>query len=141
MRPLTPTEVSVVRWFADRVDPTLKQSLLDDLDRASAEEIRDEQLMIRFEIEGYTRPTSPVSVPVDATMLDADGAELAVVLSADADGRLYTLEVLRFETGPVIAPNWASLRRRFAGEVLRLNEPDEPVIIEPKRWLRKLLRK
>jgi len=130
-----------VRWFADRVDPTLKQSLLDDLDRASAEEIRDEQLMIRFEIEGYTRPTSPVSVPVDATMLDADGAELAVVLSADADGRLYTLEVLRFETGPVIAPNWASLRRRSAGEVLRLNEPEEPVIIEPKRWLRKLLRK
>jgi hypothetical protein len=132
MRSLTASEVSVVHWFADRVDPSLKQSLLTDLHKATAEESCDEHLMIRFEIEGYTRPPFRFErlVPVDAAVLDADCATLDVTLSLDENGRLYKLEVLRFEKGPVLRPDWTSLRERRKDEVLRLNEPDDPLKID-----------
>lgn len=44
MRPLTAIEMSVVRWFAELLDETQRGSVLTDLERATAEEIRDEQL-------------------------------------------------------------------------------------------------
>ncbi len=112
-------------WFAQQVDEPQRQSLLKDLDAASAEEIRDEQLTIRFEIRGYARPPYRFErpLPVDAAVLDADGARLAVVLSTDENGRLFELQVVRFETGPLLRPDWATLRVSRPGEVIRLNEP------------------
>jgi len=50
---------------------------------AVAREIRDEQLTIRFEIDGYAGPPYRLEHPlsIDAAVLDADGATLAVTLS------------------------------------------------------------
>ena len=127
MRPLTAAERSVIGWFAERLEGSLRQSLLNDLDKASAEEIYDDQLTVRFEIEGYTRPPYRFERPfeVDAAVLDADGAILAVVLSADENQRLFELQVIRFEKGPVLRPDWATLRLLGPGEVIRLNEPPD----------------
>ena|SRR5437899_2114391 len=124
MRPLNAIEITVVRWFAERVDEPQRQSLLSDLDKATAEEIHDEQLTIRFEIDGYARPPYRLErpLPIDAAVLDADGATLAVVLSADENGRLFELQVIRFERGPVLGPDWTTLRLLGPGEVIRLNE-------------------
>ncbi len=122
MRPPTVMERNVVRWFAERVDEHQRQSLLSDLDHASAEEIQDEQLTIRFDIEGYTRPPyrGECPLPIDAMVLDADGEHLAVILSADENGRLFELQVIRFERGPVLRPEWATLRQLAPEEVIDL---------------------
>jgi len=124
MRPLSEEEISVVRWFVERTDEPQRQCLLADLDKASAEEIHDDQLTIRFDIDGYVRPPHRPErpLPIDAAVLDADGATLAVVLSTDEGGRLFELQVIRFERGPVLRPDWATLRLLTPGEVIRLNE-------------------
>jgi len=125
MRLLSAAEVSVIRWFAERVEEPLRQTLLTDLITARVEEIHDGQLTLCFEIEGYTRPQYRLErpFPVDAAALDADGATLAVVLSADENGRLFELQIIRFEQGPVLGPNWATLHQLEPGEIIRLNEP------------------
>jgi hypothetical protein len=128
MRPLTATEISVVRWFAERVEEPQRQSLLSDLHKAVADEIRDEQLAIRFAIEGYSPPPSRFQrpLPIDAAVLDKDGATLDVELLTDQNGRLSGLDVFRYEAGPVLGPDWATLRIRRPDEVIRLNTPDDP---------------
>jgi hypothetical protein len=123
MRPVNDTEASVVRWFAAQVDNPLRQSLLADLNQATAEVTDFEQLTIRFEISGYNRPPyrGERPVPVDAAVQDTDGATLAVVLATDENRRLFELQVIRFEKGPVLGPDWSTLRRLMPGEIIRLN--------------------
>jgi hypothetical protein len=120
MRPPTASEISVVRWFAEQVEEPLRQSLLGDLDKASADEIRGEQLVIRFTIAGYDPPADRFEcrLPVNAAVLDTDGAILDIELLTDQNGRLSGLEVFRYEAGPVRGPDWATLRVRRPDEVI-----------------------
>lgn len=135
MRPPTASEVSVIKWFAERVNPSQRQTLLSDLDKAIVEEIHDEQLSIRFEIEGYRAPSDRVQreLPIDAAVLDADGATLDVFLLTDQNGRLAGLDVFRYEHGPVRGPEWATLRLRRPDEVVKLNTPDNPFRVSSDR--------
>jgi len=71
-------------------------------------------------------------MPIDAAVLDADGALLDVALSTDENGRLLDREVVRFEEGPVAGPDWSTLRLRRPGEVLRLNEASSPMRVESR---------
>jgi len=120
MRPLTASEVAVVRWFAERVEEPLRQSLLSDLDKASADEIHDEQLAIRFAIEDYDPPPDRFECPlhIHAAVLDADGAILDVELLTDQNRRLTGLDVFRYDAGPVLGPDWATLRIRRLDEMI-----------------------
>lgn len=122
MRPLTASEVAVIRWFAERVEEPLRQSLLRDLDKASADEIRDEQLAIRFAIADYDPPPDRFEcpLPIHAAVHDADGAILDVELLTDQNGRLSGLDVFRYEAGPILGPDWATLRLRRPDEAATL---------------------
>ena len=122
MRPLTASEISVIRWFAERTDESQRQSLLSDLEKATVEEIRDEQLALRFGIDGYSPPTDRYErpLPIHAAVLDADGATLDVELLTDHNGRLARLDVFRYEQGPVQGPDWTTLRLRRPDEVVQL---------------------
>src|SRR5678816_973833 len=128
MRPPTTSEITVIRWFAERTDESQRQSLLSDLEKATVEEIRDEQLALRFEIDGYSPPSDRYDrpLPIHAAVLDADGATLDVELLTDQNGRLAGLDVFRYEAGPVLGPDWATLRIRRPDEAIRLNAPDDP---------------
>jgi hypothetical protein len=129
MRPPTASEISVIRWFAEQVEERQRQSLLSDLDKAAAIEIRDEQLAIRFVIDGYNASPDRFQrpLPIHAAVLDSDGATLDVELLTDPNGRLSGLDVFRYEAGPVLGPDWATLRVRRPDEVLTLNTPDNPL--------------
>ena len=118
MRPPTASEVSVIKWFAERLDESQRQSLLSDLDKATVQEIHDEQLALRFEIEGYSAPRDRFQreLPIDAAVLDTDGATLDVFLLTDQHDRLLGLDVFRYEAGPVLGPDWATLRIRHPDE-------------------------
>jgi hypothetical protein len=133
MRPLTASEIAVIRWFAERVEEPLRQSLLRDLDTAAADEIRDEQVAIRFTIEGYAPPPGGFQcpLPVHAAVLDTDGAILDVELLTDQNSRLSGLDVFRYEAGPILGPDWTTLRVRRPDEVNTLNTPDNPLRAGP----------
>jgi hypothetical protein len=121
VRPLFAVEREVVDWFAQRVDELQRRDLLADLDKAMAEEIRDEHLTIRFHINGYTRPPYRFERPLlSAPVLDADGAKLHVTVSLDENGLLCELQVIRFDRGPVLGPEWSTLRLYDPGEVIDL---------------------
>jgi hypothetical protein len=91
VRPLTAVETDVVRWFAQRLEEPQRHDLLADLARATAEEIRDEQLTIRFQIDGVTRPPYGVERPLPAAVvLDADGAKLDVTYPSTRTGALLS---------------------------------------------------
>lgn len=66
-------------------------------------------------------------LPVDAAVLDTDGAVLDVRVHTDVNGRLMELEVLRVDDGPIAGPDWTTLRRRRPGESVRLNQADSPL--------------
>ncbi len=131
MRPPTASEIAVIRWFAERTDESHRQSLLADLEKATVKEIRDEQLALRFEIDGYVAPTERYErpLPIHAAVLDTDGATLDVALLVDQHGRLAGLDVFRYEQGPVQGPDWSTLRLRRPDEVFELNTPDNPFIV------------
>ena len=121
MRPLSAVEREVVGWVAQRVDESQRRDLLGDLDKATAEEIRDEHLTLRFHLDGYTRPPYRFERPLpSATVVDRDGAKLDVTVSLDENGRLFELQVIRFEHGPVQGPDWTTLRDYEPGEVISL---------------------
>jgi hypothetical protein len=122
LRPISPVEEQIVHWFAKRVADPQGQSLLWGLDTSTVEEVRDEHLSIMFHLKSYARPPGPIvrPVPVDAMVQDADGAKLAATLFTDENGRLLELEVLRFEPGPVLRPDWATLRELRPDEIVRL---------------------
>jgi hypothetical protein len=133
VRPLTAAETNVVRWFVERVDEPQRHDLLADLERATAEEIRDEHLTIRFHIDGYTRPPFRFERPLPAAaVLDSDGAKLDVTVSLDENERLFELQVIWFEPGPVLGPDWATLRAYEPGEVINLGT----VSVDVWKWPR-----
>ena len=96
--------------------------MLVDLAKATVEEIRDEQLALRFDIDGYTPPSDRYErpLPIHAAVLDTDGATLDVELLTDHNGRLARLDVFRYEQGPVQGPDWTTLRLRRPDEVVQL---------------------
>jgi hypothetical protein len=123
----TSVEKSVIHWFADRVDELRRRQLLSDLEKAQAEVLpTDGGTAVRFHVDGYVRPPylGERAVPIDAIVLDADGAKLSVVVSEDENGRLYELQLVRYERGPIIEPDWTTLRELDRKEMIDLERPE-----------------
>ena len=110
-RPLTESEKIAVSRMAETLPEPQRSQITDDLAHALAEPLNEDSSVIRFEIEGYPRLSRVGrTMSVDATATDRDGAHLNVILFADESGRLYELEIVRFENGNVIAPDWTTLK-------------------------------
>lgn len=112
MRPLSESEINVVKGVAERLLPPYSQRLLDDLAIASTTSPDTGASIVQFVLAGYERPAyeGQHSYGVEGRVNDQDGSELMFVLHADANGRLLELELVRFDEGDVVAPNWSTLR-------------------------------
>ena len=94
-----------------------REQLLADL--ATCDVVIDlpDRSIILFQLPGYERPpghargsfASLKGDGVEGHVIDRDGARLDVLLHADANRRLYELELVRYEVGPVIGPDWNTL--------------------------------
>jgi len=111
VRPLTAEERSLVRRIADRLGGDEGAQLRADLENATARAVIADGSIVEFDISGYERPAWRGQHPfrVEGTMVDRDGAELEVVLHADENGRLLELEIIRYDPGDLIAPDWSTL--------------------------------
>jgi hypothetical protein len=109
-RPLTENERMLVSRMAEKLPDNKRTQIMSDLERAKAESLNDDESIIRFDIAGYQHPTSIGRIIIaDGMAKDKDGADLEVILFTDSDGRLYELEIVRFEEGGLVAPDWATL--------------------------------
>jgi hypothetical protein len=109
-RSLTETEKMVISRMAETLPDSKRSQIVADLARASAEPMNDDGTIIRFEIPEYQRPPQTGGrVTVDGKVKDRDGAHLDVILFTDENDRLYELEVVRYEVGKVMEPDWTTL--------------------------------
>lgn len=111
-RELTDSEKSFIRDVAARLAPTNAARLLDDLTSARAESMLDDGSLVLFHIHGHERPNErgQHTYPYEGTLRDADGAVVDVLLFADPSDRLFQLEFLRWGDGPLLKPDWTTLK-------------------------------
>jgi len=111
-RQLTQQERDVIRSIAEGLDDNQRRRVLEDAALAMAEVINDDNSIIRFHLDNYVRPPyrGQHSLPVEGRVQDADGASLLLLLHQDENDRLYELELVRFEDGPVKGPRWETLK-------------------------------
>ncbi|WP_407945863.1 DUF6984 family protein [Paraburkholderia metrosideri] len=112
LRELTDNERNFIRGVASRLDPDARHKLLFDLDRARALPTLKDGSLIELHIDGYQRPShvGQHSFPFEGRLVDADGAEVCVLLFADPDDRLLELEFLRWGDGDLQGPDWTTLQ-------------------------------
>jgi hypothetical protein len=110
-RALSAAERDFALRVADKLRPAAKQVLLDDLSQAVAVDLAGDSSRVCFRIPDYPRPkySGQHAYPVEGRLRDADGSLLTAVLYADENDRLLELELIRYEEGPVIRPDWSSL--------------------------------
>lgn len=110
-RPVKMEERTLIQRIADRLDHDSRKRLLADVDAASAKAMNDDGSLIQFDITGYNRPTyqGQHTYSAEGRMLDADGAEISVMLYADENNRLFELEFIRWADGGLRQPQWATL--------------------------------
>lgn len=111
-RPLTPTESEVLARFAEKLPAGERLQLTADMQEARALDASLDGSRVLFEIAQYSRPAYQGQHPLAAEgrVLDRDGAELSVLVHADHEGRLFELEIVRYDPGDVIGPDWSTLR-------------------------------
>ena len=82
------------------------------MEHATAQTMPSVRSRITFMIAGYERPAYQGQHPfrVEGKVQDRDGSEISVLLYADENGRLLELELVRFDEGEVIEPDWSTMR-------------------------------
>lgn len=86
--------------------------MLSDLAIAQAQPTLPDRSIIRFHLEGYSRPATGGQelYPFEGVMADLDGTNVDVLLFADAANRLYEMKLVRWEGGDLQGPDWNTLR-------------------------------
>src|SRR5216683_2103044 len=111
-RRLTEMETKVIRRVAEKLPKDLQQQLLTDLVHSQAEDATPDGSRVVFHISRYQHAPyrGQHSYGVEGDLVDKDGETLSFDLFADENGRLLELEVIRWAGGPLIEPDWDTLK-------------------------------
>jgi hypothetical protein len=112
IRSLTKAEADVIRLVAGKLPLDIGRQLLLDLSLAKAESVIPDGSRVQFTLADYQRPPyrGQRSFGVSGKLLDNDGASLSFDLFADENGRLFELELIRWDEGELISPDWPTLK-------------------------------
>ncbi|MEZ0606116.1 hypothetical protein ACAX43_28915 [Paraburkholderia sp. IW21] len=112
LRNVTEHERAFIAEVARNLAPDEGTRLLSDLAIAQAQPTLPDESIIRFHLEGYSRPATGGQelYPFEGVMSDLDGTNLDVLLFTDAANRLYEMELVRWEGGDLLGPDWTTLR-------------------------------
>ena len=111
MRNISDFERLLVEGVARRLPSLDASKLLNDLRFASVDESSSDPARISFVIDGYPHPPyeGQHQYPVEIRLSDMDGADITAILYADANNRLYELELIRWDGREVSSPNIESI--------------------------------
>lgn len=112
MRLLTTNEQALVNALVEALPMDQRSRVRADIERSQVNDVSGDGSRLLFTIEGYERPAGvgQHTYPVEGTMVDSDGAQLHVMLYADANDRLIELEIIRWDQGRLIQPELESLK-------------------------------
>lgn len=112
MRLPSVSELQLIKKFAEKLAPIERNQLLLDASNAMIQSAVADSSRLVFHISGYQRPSDggQCLYAVEGKMLDADSAELDVLLFADKNGRLLELEFIRYDPGGLIGLCWNTLK-------------------------------
>lgn len=112
MRQLKNFERTIIEEVAEKLPLNLREKLLSDLLRATVADDSDGGARILFSISDYERPSyrGQHPYPVEGRMLDEDGVEVELILYADENDHLLELELIRWGSGGLKAPDLKSLQ-------------------------------
>jgi hypothetical protein len=119
MRALSDDERRVILMLAAEFkSDEQRRQLLSDLGRSSVLPTVPDGSILRFDIDGYSRPashgrgsySSKNGGEVSGSVKDTDGADMEVLLLADANHRVFELEIVRYHPGDVVQPNWSTFK-------------------------------
>lgn len=108
---MSASEKMIVARMCEGLPPAQRARMLADLASASVQPLNDDGSIVEFQLQDYTRfPGIGRRVAVDGIASDRDGAHLNVILFTDENGRLYELEVVRYDEGNVIGLDMETLK-------------------------------
>ena len=112
MRDLHAEERVFILKIANRLDPSGRELLCNDLAIASVDESKSGPTHIIFELRGYARPPYKGQHPyaVEAKMKDADNGDVSAVLYADGNNRLLELEFIKWNATRIRNLRWESVQ-------------------------------
>lgn len=112
MRPLTNDEETVLRLLSERLPTAAKKQLLDDMEECRVTEETSDGSLIEFILKDYSRPPykGQHAYPVEGAVMDRDGADMSVCIYADQNDRLLEFEIIRYEEGDVLEPQWQTFQ-------------------------------
>ena len=112
MNPLNDLEEALIRGVVAHLPSAEGLSLLSDLQNLEGVQRIESQWKTTFVLQQYARPPyrGQHPYPVEIRVNDADGSELTAILFADENGRLFELELIRWDAKPIEAPVEGTLR-------------------------------
>lgn len=110
-RPLSAEERRCIERFADELRGHERAQLLADAASATAVDVTPDGTRVLFAIADHDRPAyrGQHLYGVEGTLRDLDGGALSVLLYADEHSRLLELEIIRWDEGPLLQPQWDTL--------------------------------
>lgn len=111
MRALTTIEQALVQALVNALPAEQKHRVMADVERSQVDDVLGDGSRLLFTIDGYERPPNlgQHTYPVEGTMVDSDGAQLHMMLYADANNRLLELEIIRWDKERLIHPDLTTL--------------------------------
>lgn len=112
MRSISRFEQQLIGGVAERVPSSDGARLRADMMAATATDVVLDGSRVSFSLDGYDSPDyeGQHPFPVEIRLCDSDGSELTAVLYADGNGRLYELEMIRWDGGPLVSPDPGTLK-------------------------------
>lgn len=112
MRALSIIERTIIEQIAEKMPEPSRSRLLMDLGAASVIDALADGGKVSFAILNYQRPKyqGQHAYGVEGRVDDADGSEISIILYADEEDHLLELELIRWDEGPIQAPNLATLK-------------------------------
>ena len=119
MRTLTDGELNAITMLAREIGSVAERDqLLADLKGYTVEATVPDGSILTFSIDGYQRPSDPGQnsfiskdgSEVAGIVNDSDGAEMDVLLLADLNHRVWDFEIVRYDPGVVISPDWSTFK-------------------------------
>lgn len=109
---ISDTERHLIAYVASMLPPDEREDLMRDLDISHVARRSEDMQLVRFEIDGYTRPDYIGQRPysAEAILKDVDDAELLLIIFKDQNQRLLELEIVRFDGGALQRPVLSTLK-------------------------------
>lgn len=121
VRHLSDGESKAIALIAETIEShSEREVLLADIRNCTVTSSVPDGSMLIFNLDGYARPEkwqqrqyrARDGFPAEGVVKDEDGADMDVMLFQDQNHRLLKLDIVRYQPGPVLGPDWLTFRLR-----------------------------